>query len=92
MFSQDVKSTLDRRIKGIFDLLSLIYPSEEIVKACQNIFQGTRASVDYSLELLDNILNREFKALLFPLVEDLPLEEKVRRLRKLKKDLDRMSL
>jgi AAA family ATP:ADP antiporter len=92
VFSQDVKSTLDRRIKGIFDLLSLIYPSEEIVKACQNIFQGTRASVDYSLELLDNILNREFKALLFPLVEDLPLEEKVRRLRKLKKDLDRMSL
>ncbi len=90
--SPDFKNKLDRKIRRIFDLLSLVYPSEEIVKACQNIFQGTRASVDYSLELLDNILDRDFKAFLFPLVEDLPYEEKVRRLKKLKKVLDRKVL
>ncbi len=90
--TQDAKSRLDRKVKSIFDLLSLIYPSEDIVKACQNIFQGTRASVDYSLELLDNILDRDLKAFLFPVVENLPLEEKLRRIRKLKRDLDRKRL
>jgi hypothetical protein len=58
------------------------------VKAYQNILQGTRKKVEDSLELLDNILDREIKLFLFPIVEDLPPEEKIRHLKKLIKGLD----
>jgi ATP:ADP antiporter, AAA family len=86
--ARDWKPVLDLKIKRTFDLLTLIYPSEDIIKAYQNILQGTRNSVDYSLELLDNVLDRELKLLLFPIIEDLPPEEKARRLRKLEKSLE----
>jgi ATP/ADP translocase len=73
---------LDFKLKRVFELLALIYPCEDIDKAYQNICQGTRRSVDYSLELLDNLLNPDLKAVLFPLIEDLPAAERVRRLKK----------
>jgi hypothetical protein len=85
--AQEWKPILDLKIKRIFDLLTLIYPAEDIVKAYQNILQGTRRSVDYSLELLDNVLDRDFKLFLFPIIEDLPPNEKARRLKKLDKSL-----
>jgi hypothetical protein len=77
------------RIKCIFDLLCLIYPSEDIVKAYQNICQGTRKSIDYSLELLDNVVRKDIKEFLFPLIEDLPPEERIRRCRKLYRALEK---
>jgi len=76
------RAALDLKVKRVFDLLTLIYPPEDIVKAYQNILQGTRKSVDYSLQLLDNLLDRELKAVLFPLIEDLPPDERARRLKK----------
>ena len=76
------KAALDIRIKRIFDLMTLIFAPEDIVNAYQNILQGTARSVDYSLEHLDNILDRELKALLFPLIEDLPPGERALRLKK----------
>ncbi len=76
------KAALDLQLKRIFDLLTLIHPAEDIVKAYQNILQGTKRSVDYSLELLDNLLDRELRRALFPLIEDLPPDERSVRLRK----------
>lgn len=76
------KAALDIQIKRIFDLMTLIHPPEDIVNAYQNILQGTAKSVDFSLEHLDNLLDREIKALLFPLIEDLPPKERVLRMKK----------
>jgi ATP:ADP antiporter, AAA family len=81
-------SVLEFKVKHIFDLLSLIYAFDDMVKAYQNILQGTHKSVDFSLELLDNILDRDIKLFLFPIIEDLPPEEKLHRLKKLVKGLD----
>jgi AAA family ATP:ADP antiporter len=78
----EAKAALELNVRRIFDLMTLTHPPEDIVKAYQNILQGTRKSVDYSLELLDNLLDRELKALLFPLIEDLPPEERALRLKK----------
>ena len=80
--TSEAKAALDIKVKRVFDLMTLLHPSEDIVKACQNILQGTRKSGDYSLSLLDDILDRELKALLFPLIEDLPPEERVLRMKK----------
>jgi len=63
-------------LENIFKLFGLIYPHEDIAKAYQNIKTGTKNSVAYAIELLDNILDREMRESLFPLIEDLSLEER----------------
>lgn len=68
---------------NIFKLLGLIYPQEDMIKAYQNLKAGTKDSTAYSLELLDNVLEKELREVVFPVVEDLPLEEKVKRCRNL---------
>ena len=78
----EAKVALDLNVRRIFDLMTLLHPPEDIVKAYQNILKGTRRSGDYSLSLLDDLLDRELKALLFPLIEDLPLEERALRMKK----------
>lgn len=65
---EDLGRLLTSRIKLIFDLLCLIYPPEDMVKAYQNILQGTQKSIDYSLELLDNVIRKDIKEFLFPLI------------------------
>ncbi len=85
----DLESNLARSLKQIFELLSLIYAHEDIIKAYQNICTGTRKSIDYSIELLDNILRRETREYLLPLIEDLPFEDKVRRCKRLLKSLEK---
>ena len=79
------------RVKRTFDLLSLIYPADDIVKAYQNILRGTRKSIDYSLELLDNVVANDIKEFLSPLVENLPPDEKARRCGKLLRTLEKRA-
>jgi AAA family ATP:ADP antiporter len=78
----EAKAQLDIRVRRVFDLLTLMYPREDVVNDYQNILQGTSRSADYSLEHLDNLLDREDKELLFPLIEDLPEGERAQRLKK----------
>jgi hypothetical protein len=78
MLLRDLENTLSRTLKQVFELLGLVYPQEDIIKAYQNILVGTKKALDYSVELLDNILKKELKELLIPLIEDTTLEEKAR--------------
>lgn len=87
----DLENNLARSLKLIFDLLSLAYPFEDISTAYQNICVGTRKSVDYSLELLDNILKKETKEALLPLIDDISFEDRVRRCKKMLKTLDKIK-
>ena len=75
-------AALDIRIKRVFDLLTLVYPREDIVKDYQNVLQGTAKAKAYSLEHLDTILDREIKFLFLPLLEDLPSDERAALVRK----------
>ena len=86
---RDLENTLSRTMKQVFELLGLVYPQEDIIKAYQNILVGTKKALDYSVELLDNILKRELKELLLPLIEDTTLEEKARISRKMIKVAER---
>jgi HEAT repeat protein len=76
------KAALDIRIKRVFDLLTLVYPREDIVKDYQNVLQATAKAKAYSLEHLDTILDREIKVLFLPLLEDLPSDERAALVRK----------
>ena len=85
----DLENSLARSLKHIFELISLIYPREDIIRAYQNICTGTKKSIDYSIELLDNMLRKEIKEVLLPLIDDIPFEDKVRKCRKMLKILEK---
>ncbi len=74
--------------RQIFLLLGLIYPSEDIGQALQNYSEGTKRAVDYALELLENILPREMKDAVLPVLEDAPANEKARSARRILKTLE----
>jgi len=74
---------LEALFSDIFKLLGLYYPQEEIRKAYQNIRTGTRNSIAYAVELLDNTLKRDLRDIILPLVEDSSPSEKQRMFQKI---------
>jgi len=70
---------------NIFKLLGVVYPHEDIARAYQNIRAGTKNSIAYAVELLDNILHKEMRDILLPIIEDISLEERVQRCQSLLK-------
>jgi AAA family ATP:ADP antiporter len=88
--SEQLSENLAASMMNIFKLLGLIYPHEDIFRAYQNIRTATKDSVDYAVELLDNILPKDIRDAVFPLIEDLPLEERVKRCRTLLKAFPKM--
>lgn len=87
----DMEKNLARSLKHIFELLSLVYTPDDIIKAYQNICTGTKKSIDYSIELLDNILQREVKEALLPLIDDISFEDRVRKCKKMIKPLEKVK-
>ncbi len=77
---------LDVSMVNIFKLLGLIYPHEDVVKAFQNIQTGTKNSVAYAVELLDNILEKEIRDAILPIVEDLSPKDRVKACLALRKE------
>jgi hypothetical protein len=92
ILAKDLEGSLSRTMKNIFELLGLIYPQEDIVKSYQNILAGTKKALDYSVELLDNILRKEVKDLLLPLIEDTSFEFKLGLCRKMIKVAEKIEL
>jgi AAA family ATP:ADP antiporter len=90
--AKDLENNLAQTLRRIFELLSLIYPHEDMIKAYQNICDGTKKALDYSIEFLDNTVKKDIMEFLLPLVEDIPLEDKVRRSRKILKSLEKTKL
>ena len=74
-----MQNQLTANFRDIFKLLGLYYPYEDIAKAYQNIERGTRNSVAYAIELLDNTLKKDLRDVILPLIEDLSPPERVRR-------------
>jgi len=85
----NLESNLARSLKHIFELLSLVYPREDIIKAYQNIIRGEKRAIDYSLEFLDNILKKDLRDFLLPLIDDISFEDKILRCKKLLKTIER---
>jgi hypothetical protein len=67
-------------------MLGLIYPHEDIIKSFQNIRTGTKDSVAYAVELLDNLLQKEIKDAVFPIIENMSPRERMAKCRLLLKD------
>ena len=55
----------------VFRLLGLVYDHEDVFRAYQSLLKGTRDSVGYAVELLDQTLDPDLKSRLFPKLESL---------------------
>ena len=63
----------------IYRLLALIYPWQDISAAQWTLEHGDARSRASASEYLDNILTGQLRKRIMPMLEDLPLDEKVRR-------------
>jgi hypothetical protein len=73
-------------------LLGLYHPHEDIVKASQNLTNGTIDSISDATELLEITLKKKMKDVVLPLVEDLDPSERQQKFRKILRKLDSISL
>jgi len=82
-----LQKNLDNHLVSIFKLLGFYYPREDIVKAYQNLKTGTKDSVAFAIELLDNTLKRDVRHFVLPLVEDISPAARKRKFLQMLKNL-----
>ena len=79
LLARAVEQKMSRSKDRIYRLLSLIYPWKDVDAAQWTMAHGDNRSRSSASEYLDNILTGQVRHLVMPVLEDLPLEEKVRR-------------
>jgi len=84
---EKMRKELSISLINIFKLLGLYYPHVDIIKAYQNIKTGTKYSISYAIELLDNILKKDIRDFVLPLIEDYSQPYKIKKFRQLLKNL-----
>ncbi|MGB2715842.1 MAG: Npt1/Npt2 family nucleotide transporter [Vicinamibacterales bacterium] len=70
---------LDRTLDRIFRLLALVYPWKDIRAARWTLQHADGRARAGALEYLDNLLTGQVRKQIMPVIEEMPLEEKVRR-------------
>ncbi|GBC62415.1 hypothetical protein DENIS_3387 [Desulfonema ishimotonii] len=80
LLTKALKSEVDKNRKRIFSLLALIYPPKSIMQAQFNLSSKKKDMRAKALEVLDSLLSQEQKALVFPLVDDIPSAQRHSRL------------
>lgn len=81
------KMRLNSKLMNIFKLLALFNPREDIYKAYNYLQTGTQNSMAYAIELLDNTLRKEIRDLIIPIVEDIPLKDKIHKIQIINRNL-----
>ncbi|MCP4521355.1 MAG: hypothetical protein GY827_06650 [Cytophagales bacterium] len=84
VIGSDLKEAIENENKEnyeqVFSLLALLFDAKSVGKIQTNIELGTTESIGYAIELLDLILEDYLKQLLFPILEDLSINEMNRQL------------
>jgi AAA family ATP:ADP antiporter len=79
LLARALEQKMERTKDRIFRLLSLIYPWRDVSAAEWTLAHGDARARASASEYLDNILTSQLRKRILPVLEDLPMEEKVRR-------------
>ena len=79
LLTKTLEQKMERTKDRMYRLLSLIYPWRDIGAAQWTLAHGDARSRASASEYLDNILTGQVRKRLMPVLEDLPLEERVKR-------------
>ena len=74
-----IDDKLDRTVDRIYRLLGLIYPWKDIVAARYTIEHGDGRKRAAAIEYIDNLVGGAIRKNVMPIIDDCPIEEKVRR-------------
>ncbi len=81
--SQLLKRALEEKqrfnLERIFRLMGLVYPPHDIFYAYQGFVSGQKALQANAIEFLDNVLQRDVKKYVLPILDDLPVESVIRK-------------
>jgi AAA family ATP:ADP antiporter len=79
-----LRNAIREEIRSNFDhitmLLSILYDPEAVQLVRENIESGDPNGVAYALELMDLFVEKDLKPKLFPLFDDIPVEQKLEQL------------
>jgi CRP-like cAMP-binding protein len=79
LMASALRQKIRRERDRIYHLLALIYPPGDIAAAQWTLAHGDARNRASASEYLDNILTGAIRKMVMPIIEDLPLDEKVRR-------------
>ncbi|CAN5670913.1 hypothetical protein BH23ACI1_BH23ACI1_23420 [soil metagenome] len=79
LLAQALVQKMDRCRQRIYRLLSLIFPWKDIAAVQWTMERGDPRSRASASEYLDNVLGGDLRRRIMPVLEDLPIDEKVRR-------------
>lgn len=71
---------VDQNYERIFLLLSFLYDKSTILQTQKNLSSNNGEKQAYALELLDNLLPQEIKQIVFPVIENIPPAQSLKRL------------
>ncbi len=66
---------------NIFMLLGMMYDAQNVLLVKENLEIGTTESVSFAVEMLDVFVGEELKPKLFPILDDLKIEDRLAKLR-----------
>lgn len=75
-----IHEEVDQNFDNIYSLLSFIYEPQSIQLVRDNIEVGTNEGIAFAIELLDVFLDPKLKPKLFPILDDIPVSEKIKQL------------
>ena len=79
LLSKTLQQKMERTRDRVYRLLALIYPWRDIGAAQWTLHRGDPRARASASEYLDNILTGQLRKRIMPVLEELPLDEKVRR-------------
>jgi ATP:ADP antiporter, AAA family len=79
LLSKTIEQKMERTKDRIYRLLSMIYPWRDIGAAQWTLAHGDGRSRASASEYLDNILTGQLRKRIMPVIEDLPIHERVKR-------------
>lgn len=79
LLERSLRQKMDANLERIFRLLGLRYGQDDLHGAYLGITSGQREPRASALEFLDNVLKREVKRYLIPIVDNLAVDLKIRR-------------
>ena len=78
LLSRMVAERLDGHLETLFGLLAILFPPDDVWAAYRSLTSRRRALRVHALEYLDNTLTGELRQNVFAVIDDRPLDEKLR--------------
>lgn len=79
-----LKTALERELSTnfvrVFSILKLLYDKKSVLYVQENLLSGTPESIGFAMELMELFIAEDLKPKLFPLFEDIPRANKVKKL------------